>query len=217
MTMLKHHKKKLILSSLGILLPIFIGLLLWNQLPDQMATHWNASGEADGWSGKAFSVFALPLIILPAHWICLFVTTLDTKNHEQSRKALNMIFWIMPIVSVCSSGLIYSTALGHPLEPSSLLMGMVGLSFALIGNYLPKVKQNYTLGIKVPWALQDEENWNATHRFAGKLWMAGGVILVVMAFFPMEWTVIPIVIILLALAIGSVLYSYLYYQKHRRT
>jgi uncharacterized membrane protein len=60
-------------------------------------------------------------------------------------------------------------------------MILMGILFILIGNYMPKTRQNYTIGIKVPWALDNEENWNRTHRLAGYLWVAGGLILVILA------------------------------------
>lgn len=212
--MVKTNKKKLILSSVMILLPIVIGLLLWNKLPDRITTHWGIDGQADGWSGKGFAVFALPLIILGAHWLCILATAADAKNKNQSPKAFNLILWICPIISLASGFLIYSTALNYQLDASSLMMGILGIMFIMIGNYLPKVKQNYSLGIKVVWTLQDEENWNATHRFAGKLWVLGGSILFILAFLPAEWTAIPLIITALVMAPGSVLYSYLYYKKH---
>lgn len=211
--MLKAHKKKLIISSAVILLPILAGLLLWNQLPDTMATHWGADGQADGWGSKAFAVFGMPMILLALHWLGLWITTKDPGQKKQTRKAFGMIFWLMPIVSLFSAGVLYGTALGNEFNIASVLFGMMGLMFMGIGNYMPKVKQNYTLGIKVVWALHNEENWNATHRFGGKVWVAGGAVILLLAFLPEAIAVAAILPLILILAFIPMVYSYLYYKK----
>ena len=212
--MLKQNKRNLILSSIVILLPILVGLLLWNQLPDRFATHWGVSGKADGWSGKAVAVFASPLSVLVCHWLCIFVTAADPRNKDQHKKATGMILWVLPLVSLFSSAAIYSFALGAEFDMASLTFALVGILFIGIGNYLPKVKPNYTIGIKVPWALHDEANWTATHRFSGKVWVTGGLAMLLLCFFPAELFIIPTVLVILVLAIVPVLYSWLYFKKH---
>ena len=211
--MIKKYKKQLIISSIVILLPILVGLILWNRLPDTIATHWGFSGEADGWSTKAFAIFTIPLLLLATHWFCFWVTTRDPKSKNQSKKAFGMIFWICPAISLLESSAVYALALGSEFSIGSLTFGMVGLMFIGIGNYLPKCKQNYTLGIKVPWALSNEENWNATHRFSGKLWVIGGFALVLAAFLPAELTISLMVMILLVMCFVPMLYSWLYYRR----
>ena len=85
--MIKNNKWKLIISSAIILLPILVGLILWNSLPESLTTHWGADGNADGWSSKAFAVFVPPFFILVTHWICVLVTAADPKNRNQSKKS----------------------------------------------------------------------------------------------------------------------------------
>lgn len=100
--MLKKNKLKVIISSIAILLPMLFGLVMWDQLPDTMTTHWGADGNADGFSGKVFAVFGLPAIILVLHCVCVLFTLFDKKQKEQNPKALGMIFWILPVVSAKS-------------------------------------------------------------------------------------------------------------------
>ena len=85
--------------------------------------------------------------------------------------------------------------------------------FAGIGNYLPKTRMNYTIGIKVRWAYTSEENWNATHRFAGKLWMAGGILMALCGLLPHLWAVIIMLAGIVVLVLLPVLYSWRYYKK----
>ena len=83
--MIKQYKKELIVSTLLALLPIAAGLLLWNRLPGQLATHWGMHG-ADRWSGKAAAVFLQPLLLLAAHYLVLFLVFRDAKNRNHSKK-----------------------------------------------------------------------------------------------------------------------------------
>lgn len=215
--MLKTHKKILIITSLIILLPIVAGLLLWNQLPDHLATHWGPDGNIDGWGSKPLAVFLSPLLLLATHWFCILVTAADPGNKNQNKKATGIVLWVCPILSLFSSAAIYGAALGAEFNMASVTFSMLGILFLVIGNYLPKVKPNYTIGIKVPWALHSEENWNATHRFAGKLWVFGGLALLLLAFFPAEQMFLPIIFVILVMAFVPMLYSWLYYKKQLKT
>ena len=95
--MLKKNKLKVVISSIIILLPILFGIIMWNDLPDIMTTHWGADGNADGFGGKMFVVFGTPIILLILHFLCLLFTSLDKKQKDQNQKALGMIFWILPV------------------------------------------------------------------------------------------------------------------------
>ena len=211
--LLKEHKLALIISSIVLLLPILLGLFLWEQLPDTIATHFNSEGVADGYSSKAFAVLGLPCILLLVHWVCIFITSADPKKQNIAGKPFALILWIAPLVSILGSFAIYKEALNIApnLNSSTIATLFLGFLFIVIGNYLPKCKQNYTIGIKIPWALHDEENWNHTHRFAGIVWMIGGIVLIVTALF--NQLAISL-IILIIMAILPMIYSYLYYKKH---
>jgi len=215
--MIKNYKKYIILSSIVLLLPVLVGLCLWNVLPDTMTTHWGADGNADGWSGKAFGVFGLPLILLGVHWLMLFLDSRLTKNYEQNRKAYRIVFWIIPGISLFSNAFIYAFALGWDFRPEVFLSLLIGLMFIVIGNYLPKIRQNPTLGIKILWTLSSEENWNRTHRMAGKLWVIGGILLLFTVFLPVNIAAWVWLTALLVLAFVPVGYSYYLHRTLTRT
>lgn len=210
--MFQKNKCKILLSSLFILLPIPVGLLLWNYLPDQMAVHWGAGGT-DGWASRAFTVFALPLIFLAGYALCLFFTLRDPKNQNQSGKALNLVFYLMPATSILASGMMYASALGMFFGVIRLMPIASGLLFVLMGNYMPKCRQNQTVGIKTKWALESEENWNATHRVGGRVWVGGGLLTMACAFLPQRFVIPGQLMPLLAIAFFPLLYSYLYYRR----
>ncbi|MCD8395683.1 MAG: SdpI family protein [Lachnospiraceae bacterium] len=182
--MLKSNRRTVILSSIVILLPVLAGLLLWNRLPDQMATHWSTSNTPDGFSSKAFAVFGIPVFLLIMHFFCLLATAGDAKQKDQNKKVLGMVFWIIPLVSLFTNGMIYAAALEKEFHVLTVCSVMMGLLFLFLGNYFPKIKQNRTIGIRFSWTLNNEENWNRTHRFAGKVWVIDGLVLLLSIFLP---------------------------------
>ena len=212
--MIKNNIKKLIISSVVILLPMLVGVLLWDKLPEELPLHWNVSGEVDDYGSREFVVFGMPFIMLAVHFLAVFVTALDPKNKNQNKKPIALTLWLVPFLSVFLSLLTYGFAIGLEFKVEMITFVILGVFMTVLGNYMPKVKQNYTLGIKVVWALDNEENWNATHRLAGKLWTVGGLLLVLCAFLPSPYNFCAMIVITLAMTVIPVVYSYLYYKKH---
>lgn len=208
--MIRKNAKVLILSSLVILLPVLAGMILWNRLPEQIPTHWNAAGEVDGWGSKAFSVFGIPLIMLALQWVCVLVTMADPKRENHGKKLLQLVFWIIPILNVALCAATYTAALGKEVPMAMLMPVMVGVVLTVIGNYLPKCKQNYTVGIKIPWTLSSTENWNRTHRFAGRVWVVCGLIMILAGFFGIFWILIGAAV---PMVLAPVAYSYVLYRR----
>lgn len=211
--MLKQNKGKLLLSTVILLLPMSVGLILWNAIPDSIPIHWNVAGEVDGWASKPMAVFGMSGFILAIHWVCLLITAADPKHKNIQGKPLDLVLWICPFLSLLSHTFVYAGALGYDLSIQIILPLLMGGMFFIIGNYLPKCKQNYTIGIKVPWALNDEENWNKTHRFAGRLWVIGGAVIMVTSLFGSFVSFFGIVLIM---AFAPMLYSYLYYRRQKK-
>ena len=213
--MIKKNLKVLIITSLVILLPILVGVILWNQLPEKLPTHWNVVGEVDGWSSKPFAVFGMPAIMLGFHWVCVLGTSADPKKKNHSDKILHLVFWMIPVINLVVSGLAYFAAAGIDLPVVVIMLSFIGVVFIVIGNYLPKCQQNYTIGIKIPWTLNSEENWNRTHRFAGWLWVICGLIMVLAGFLFAKsaaavWLFVSITLIMVAAPIA---YSYILHRK----
>ena len=211
--MFKQYKKTLIITSLILLIPIAVGLLLWNQLPDVIPTHWGINGEVDGWSSKPFAVFFLPLLLVVIQWGCVFASTADPKYKNYNPRMLKLVLWICPAISLIMNGMVYVAALGYEIPIKTIMPLLVGAMFVVIGNWLPKCQQTYTMGIKLPWTYASEANWNATHRFGGKVWVAGGIITMLTALHSNFWV---LMIIIVAMVILPTVYSYLYYRNHEK-
>ena len=135
----------------------------------------------------------------------------DPKHENMSGALVNITIWTIPVLSLLCSGLTLGRALGYDVRIERVLPVFMGVLFILIGNYLPKTKQSYTMGIKLPWTLASEENWNRTHRLAGFLWVLGGIYFIVVSF--IGWSVPAFVIPLAVMVLVPMVYSFLLYRK----
>lgn len=214
--MFKKHKKTIILSSITILLPILFGLLMWNQLPENMTTHWNIHEESTNFSPKICAIFFPPVFLLITHLICIVAMSYDHRKKEQSPKIYHLILWIIPCTSLIANAMIYSTALGKNYNHVHFIYILLACIFLFFGNYLPKIKQNKTVGIRISWTMQNEENWNKTHRFGGKIWVICGIVLFIALFLPGTISNSLLIISLLCAVFCPLVYSYHIYRQHQR-
>ena len=209
-------KKTLLWASALTLLPMLSGLMLWNQLPDRMISHWGPGGVPDGTASKGFVVFGLPLLLVAVQWLGTWLTTLDPGNRQQNRKVLNLALWIAPVISILCGGFIQISGLGLEIPADfmiRLLFLLMGMMFVIIGNYLPKCIRNRTIGIKIKWTLDSDANWNATHRLAGRIWVPGGIAIMLCVFLPFAAALWVLPAVFLVMVAVPVLYSWCYYRK----
>ena len=179
---IKINKKLVLFTSILILLPSLVGCVFWNQLPEEIPTHFNLLGQADGYNHKMSAIFGLPTLMLLMHWLLLFIMIKDPKSSNISSKIQLLIYWIIPFVSCLSMISTYGASLGYSMMSGILAQIFMGVVMIVIGNYLPKTRRNYIIGIRLPWTLENDENWSKTHRIAGKIWVLGGLLLFLNAF-----------------------------------
>lgn len=203
----KENKMKIIISSLLTLSPIIVGLLLWDKLPEAMPIHWNAKGEVDDYASKAFAVFGMPFFLLLVNLLCVFSPKLDTRNNNQNKKVISIIFILAPLLSIFVSAASYAAALNYTFPPFKILNILFAVLFFVTGNYLPKCKHNKTIGIRIPTTLKSEENWDKTHFFAGKVWVGCSVLMLLSTFLPETISYCVIAVLVLIIALAPIIYS----------
>lgn len=213
--MILKNKKQLLFSSLATLLPIPVGIVLMKRFPETMAIHFGFLGQADGFASPNFTVFGLPLIMLGIQWLCVLATAFDKGNRDKNKKMQSLMLWIIPILSNFSILGIYALALELEFSPASWYMGFMGILFAVMGNYMPKTRMNATIGIKIPTTYSSQENWNATHRLAGKVWMVGGIVLAALWWLPHVWALVAFFGIMTVMVLIPILYSLAFYRKEK--
>lgn len=208
--MKKIINRTMIITSIICLIPFFISIIFYKSLPDQVATHFDFNGIPDGYSSRMFAAFGLPLIMLIINFISNFAIDKDPKKANVSKIIKIIGKWIVPILSVIMQSSIIAYAIGNKINISMYVSIGLGMIIMIIGNYLPKCKQNYTVGIKTPWTLNNEEVWNKTHKISGYLWVIGGLTITISSFIGFESIMIVVLVII---ALVPIIYSYILYKK----
>ena len=211
-------KKDLVLtlvSSAVVLLPMLIGVMIWSRLPDQIPTNFDLNGQVKNYSEKGFVVFAIPLFILVGH--LLSSLRVSAKKAEKAEIAAALFQWICPVISLIVYVDVYGRALDFPIDSALLVQLSMGLLIGVIGLAMPHCSRESRIGYKLPWTLRSEENWEATHRRAGKLWIFCAALICVNAFVmrgEKNGTAIFTILLLIAVIL-PVLYSMNYARRHR--
>lgn len=209
--MLKKNKDVIFIALL-CLLPLIYGFFMYDKLPEMLPTHWNFKGEIDGYTSKFSAIVYLPLILFAATLFSGFVTKEDPKNAENKPKIIRLSLIMLPIFSnilVISSMYI---ALGNKLNITMLIKLFIALIFIILGNYMPKLKRNYTIGIKTPWTLHDDEIWQKTHRLGGKIMILQGLLILVTLLLNNSYLFFAII----CFSLIPLIYSYLLYLYKKK-
>ena len=211
--MIKRNKWILIISSAVILLPMLVGVFGGDVLPDSVAIHWGIDGQPDGFGDPAQMFFIFPPVLLAVHWICVAVSAVMNKRTPQNKKLERTVLWIIPIISIAISAFMISVAMGNTTDVHRIICLLLGVLFVIIGNYLPKTTRNITMGIKIKWTLMSDENWNATHRFSGKVYVIVGILCLLGMVLPEAVFPAVLITVLLVGILLPVIYSYVFYKK----
>lgn len=163
-------------------------LCVYPALPAVVPIHWGMDGAVNGWGPKSITLLlaTLPAVLLLS---MRFLPSMDPKaeNYEKFKPIWNGFVVGTTVFISAISWLTEATVFGLLPEtsalPGALVGGGIGLLFIVLGNYMPRIKQNYTFGCKTPWALADEHNWNRTHRMAGIVFVGIGIVLIICGIF----------------------------------
>ena len=210
----------LLLVLFFIALPFAYALYLFPTLPATIPTHFNASGEADAWGDKS-SIFLLPVIMGVVSLFVYFVLSnakkLDPKRYADNDDSVmkNFGFYTVLFLAVLSLVIMYATS--HPGVPiEKLIFSFLGLAFGVLGLFMPRLKQNYFAGIRLPWTLDSQANWIATHQVAGKIWAIGGGLQFLLGLIIQgEWMVYAFMSIVILMVLIPTVYSYLFFRKEK--
>jgi uncharacterized membrane protein len=200
-----------------IIAAMFIaGAVLYPSMPLRFPTHWGISGAADAYSTKSFvTVFMLPLTALGIYVLLVFAPYMDPK-----RRSLKMSFHAYNVVIDAVVGMLAvvfaattAAAFNAGFDVSKVILVTVGLMFAVIGNYMTTVKQNWTFGVRISWTLTDEVVWRKTNRLGGYLFVAAGALTIVSAFLPAPANIIVMLTAVFAMLAITYVYSYLLFRS----
>ena len=183
------------------------GFVLWPSMPAIVPTHWGLSGAPDGYGPAWIVALGLPATTLATYALLLFLPLADPhrRNYALFADTVRFVRWLLVLFMVGLHVVLVRAALGADIDVGFVVRLGLALLFVLLGNRMGRMRQNFFIGIRVPWTLSSEEVWNRTHRFAGRLWVAGGLAMIVAAFLPSRpgaAAFMAIVIVLVAVPIA---------------
>lgn len=207
-------KKELPLILLAIVPFVYLAVI-WNHLPETVPLHWNAAGEIDRY-GSRKELWMIPLMTSGLiYLLMLAVPAIDPKKRiqEMGAKYTQLRYALVAAMSALAVVIIYMVERGERGGLTPVLV-ITGLLIAVLGNYMKTVRPNYFIGIRTPWTLESPEVWNKTHSLAGKLWFAGGLVIVLLPFLvegPLQFYLLIGLVLLISFI--PVVYSYLQFRK----
>jgi uncharacterized membrane protein len=204
------------LPILGIaLLPLLYLGSVWNSLPENVPLHWNLEGEIDNWGSKYTLIGLVFLMPILTYILMLVVPNIDPKKRIEAMggKYNQFKFILVAFMSILSIFIIYISK-NQKLSSPGIIFVLVGILYVFLGNYFKVLKQNYFIGIKTPWTLENEEVWKLTHLMAGKMWVIGGLAVVILSFIlPENSNFYFFMGITATISIVPIVYSYFIYKK----
>ena len=206
------------LSIIIILVAVIAGMLVYNQMPDQMASHWGPDDQVNDYMGKFWGVFMTPLLAFGMLVLFLIVPRLDPlkENIAEFRNVFNLFILMIMLFFVYIWALTIFWNLGFTsFKMSVAILPAMGLLFFFIGYMLRKAKRNWFIGIRTPWTLSSDTVWDEIHRLGAILFMASGVLAMLGGFFG-EYAVWFILIPTLGTSIFLIVYSYILYQRETK-
>ncbi|WP_228850448.1 SdpI family protein [Aegicerativicinus sediminis] len=213
-----NPKKELPLIAI-VLLPIIYLATVWNELPQKVPVHWNINGEIDRYGSK-MEILAVTLFIpIFIYGLFLVIPKIDPKNkiEKMGGKFQSLKFIMVTFMSLLAFYIVYSVKNESISNPNYILIG-IGALFIILGNYFKTIQSNYFIGIRTPWTLENEKVWKETHKLGGKLWVFGGLLIVISCLvLDRKVNFIVFFAVTVTITLIPVIYSYLLFQKEKNS
>ncbi|PRY34206.1 putative membrane protein [Spirosoma oryzae] len=189
--------------------------LIWHRLPPVIVSHYNLTGQPDGWMPKEKALLVMAGLGLFIYLLLRFLPKLDFSAMVQPAVFQRMRFVMSLLMTVAIGSLFYLATQSGGLQSSQgAMLALISLGIAAVGNYMSILKPNWFIGIRTPWTLQNNRVWTRTHRLGGRLMVAGGLLGALLAVLvPAPYTVGAAVAVLLIVTLVPVVYSYVYFQQ----
>jgi len=209
-------------ATIGILLLIIIsfmiGIYYYPQMPEQMDSHWNASGEANDSMSRFWGIFLMPIILVGMFVLFSIIPLIDPlkNNIKKFRKHFDGFIWFISLFLFYIYILTMLWNLGHNFNMTRFIIPAIGLMFFFAGILIENAKMNWFIGIRTPWTLSSKNVWNKTHKLGGKLFKIAGILAIIGLFFPEEIIIFSIVPVLI-FTVYLFVYSYMKYKKEKNS
>jgi uncharacterized membrane protein len=204
-------------SYLLIALSVLIGVFAYPYLPDQMAMHWNINGEVDGYWDKLNAVFFSPILMIVMMMLFIYMPRIDPKkeNYKKFSGSYLIVITIINAFFLLIQCVTIGYSLGFNIDISLVVNLGIGLLFIVLGNYLPRIKHNYFIGVRTPWTLANEKTWRKTHQLSGKLFVVAGILLVAISFLPGVYKFTGMLVVVLSTVLITTIASYVFFNRYK--
>lgn len=193
---------------------IAYGFLIWPSMPEIVPTHWGISGQPDGYGPSWIIALGLPATTLAIYALQLFLPLIDPRrrNYALFEGTLRAVRWLVALLMIGLHFVLVRVSLGDDMDVDFVVRLGIALLFTLLGNQMGRMRQNFFIGIRVPWTLSNEDVWNRTHRFAGRIWVVGGLAMIAAAFLPTPIGNAVLAAIAVVLVVVPIVYSWWIYR-----
>lgn len=194
----------------SILIFIFFNLLFYNKMPDSLPTHWNFNSEIDSYGTRFEAMIGIHIFLIAMNIFLCFMLDNDPKNKRQNNFVITISKFSIPAIMFIVYIITVLSGFGIEVRATNIITPFIGFLLIAIGNYMPKIKRNYTVGIKLPWTLNSDENWRRTHRVGGYSFIFAGILFLIMTFLRYEFLIlVPFLICMII----PMIYSFYLYRK----
>jgi len=207
-------RKSEILILFLVVISFAIGIYIYPQVPQQIASHWNTSGEVDGYMSRFWGIFLMPIISLIMAILFVVIPRIDPlkNNIQQFRKYFDGFIILIFLFFLYIYGLTLYWNLGNVFNMTRFMIPAMAVLFYYCGILIKNSKRNWSIGIKTPWTMSSDVVWDKTHKIGAKLFKASGVICLLGLIWPfsaMWFVLMPILFSTLFVFV----YSYLEFKK----
>ncbi len=202
---------------LFLLASLIASIYFYQVLPDRIITHWNWSGQADGWGSKGFTVVAMPIIMVAMYLLFKFLPKIDPHHHNYQNFA--KAYSAIQLTIIGFLAVIYFVTnfvnMGYNLSVGKIVPSIIGLMFIIMGLYMKDLKPNWFVGIRTAWTLSSENVWHKTHVFGGKIFVLSGILFLIAPYLPVSFS-LYFFLVFIALILSTIVYSYLVFRKEKQ-
>jgi uncharacterized membrane protein len=215
---MKFTFKKEIIPLLLVIISVALSFYFYAHFPARVPMHWNVYGQVDNWGSKFAGAIIGPAMVGGIYLLFLLIPLIDPKKekYEQFGKTFHLFKLLLMLVMLGVYLIASLVGLGWNIRVEVWIPLLIGLLFIFMGNYMGKIKPNWFMGIRTPWTLSNDEVWTKTHRLGGKLFMLLGAFMLLSPVLPSKLIFIGMMVLLVALVMGTMVYSYLLFRKIKK-
>lgn len=207
--------------SVGLIVNILmlgVAAIAYPHLPAQVPTHWDMHGNVNGTMPRFPGAFLASLIAIALWFLMPLLRRIDPRrsSYERFDATFYLIVNIMAVMLALIEGLTLAVSLGVDVNMTRTILFVVGLMLVVLGNYLPRIRSNWWIGIRTPWTLESEEVWRKTHRFGGRTFVAAGVVTILSTPLPQEVSSVVSIVAMVTAGLVPAVYSYVAYRGEQK-